>query len=71
MNFAQIAVSDQLPWQPKLQKKKKKKKTPTKKPNRIFSLEAIRVDAAEAFHYEITPTQIYRKFHLQKLKIFT
>ena len=26
----------------------------------------IKVD----FHYENTPIQIYRKFHLQKLKIF-
>ena len=25
---------------------------------------------AEKYHYENTPIQIYRKFHLQKLKIF-
>ena len=38
----------------------------------IFLMAFISDDAHDlaCFHYENTPIQIYRKFHLQKLKIF-
>ena len=42
-------------------KKKKKKKKKKENNNKSWKV---------SFHYENTPIQIYRKFHLQKLKIF-
>ena len=44
-----------------MKKKKKKKKT---KKNRRGDTQK------KATHYENTPIQIYRKFYLQKLKVF-
>ena len=37
---------------------------------KVDSQESYPCDFMFAFHYENTPMQIYRKFHLQKLKIF-
>ena len=53
-----------------MSKKKKKKK---KKKNGKEAYKGTLTDPPEdtiPFHYENTPIQIYRKFNLQKLKIF-
>ena len=50
--------------------KKKKKKKKTFKGETTFSDEANLSIMFLCHHYENTPIQIYRKFHLQKLKIF-
>ena len=37
--------------------------------NKIFHVDSNKMSVL-IFHYENTPIQIHRKFHLQKLKIF-
>ena len=39
------------------------------RPHRVGNILSWRL-SMEYFHYENTPIQIYRKLHLQKLKIF-
>ena len=53
--------------QKKNSKKEKTKKKKQKKNNNLF-LWFLLIN--RWMHYENTPIQIYRKFHLQKLKIF-
>ena len=36
----------------------------------IWALVGYAAESDTSFHYENTPIQIYRKFHLLKLKIF-